>query len=764
MAESPSRNLDEERENYFKKNRRLKNSVKVRKRKTKYDDLLVSSPSTLDHVQRKISQKPNKSSGLNLKVISSSINLTNPMSINENQQANLKTRKKLETFTDFINNQKTRRLSLLEKPLLKKYTSNINLYFLQDILYKCFSKHKKINYDIIRKYIVNVQNKFHLDFKNDESINITDAETENDEYYIKKLEDLIAVYSIVIYLFLTKNNYDDSKTLFLLMLTENMIYFDIFEKKIFKQYIKLEKTIEIINKYPKKSIFLFKIYGFILKYSTLFNLSNYKNIFLVKYLSLLSLNYKIFKKKIGMFGFTYETKNMIKYWFGSGLHYIIYYTLRNYCPLLILIKISDLIIKLYRNADELFLTNVEKNIIINTSYNNSMFLYYNNQLDQCLKLIKQTKQKIISFSACCSTPYENNIFKNPNLIVNPINYKKASVSGNLLADTSNLNSPNRLKKFESKSTPKEIIIKKKIKNCTFNSPSDFMEKLINRNDKINFNIKDIKEIFYVNLSEISPGSKKNSVFCGRRKKLSKLSYNEIDINNISNIVRASQIEFKGFLVVKETDIPKYLRNPLFLELELFMCKIEITKRNYITAYEHLKNSIIIILIFEKIGNMKSDRFVDILTVISEFLADIEKYCNDLETLKEIKAMKTLKLGRNIKEQTKNKNKNYEVFVNKKNSKINNIENEKYLEDVEKFFIFLNTLSVYQIKLLNDTQPNLDSKRNDLPILFNNQFKTALNTSQIIALNEINTLALSRYMILIDPNKNILPSNLRINLS
>ena len=87
-------------------------------------------------------------------------------------------------------------------------------------------------------------------------------------------------------------------------------------------------------------------------------------------------------------------------------------------------------------------------------------------------------------------------------------------------------------------------------------------------------------------------------------------------------------------------------------------------------------------------------------------------------------------------------------------------NKKILKEMEKFFMFFATLSAYQIKVLNDTQPKNDL-RVHLPILFQNQFKDCLTVKQIIALNNIHEMSLNRYMILKDPDKLILPSNLNI---
>jgi hypothetical protein len=86
------------------------------------------------------------------------------------------------------------------------------------------------------------------------------------------------------------------------------------------------------------------------------------------------------------------------------------------------------------------------------------------------------------------------------------------------------------------------------------------------------------------------------------------------------------------------------------------------------------------------------------------------------------------------------------------------ENKIFLE-TEKFFIFICGLSLYQLKVLNEFQPKPSRKRDDLPILFPNQFKDCLTFSQRLALNNLDTMSLSRYVVLKDSTKDISPENL-----
>ena len=86
-------------------------------------------------------------------------------------------------------------------------------------------------------------------------------------------------------------------------------------------------------------------------------------------------------------------------------------------------------------------------------------------------------------------------------------------------------------------------------------------------------------------------------------------------------------------------------------------------------------------------------------------------------------------------------------------------NYSNFKEMEKFFMFICDLSIFQLKILNESQPEFYSKRNDLPIIFSNQFKDCLTLSQRLTLSKLETMSLSRYIILIDSNKDICPENL-----
>jgi len=623
---------------------------------------------------------------------------------------------------------------------------NNEKFILYDILF--YTKNKMIDFDTIREFIINIQRKVNSEYASNqwEISNVND-----DNIKIKKLESLIARYSIIIYYLYQKNKIEDSKNLLLLMIKENISYIDYHSIKLFKIFNKLQQKYEILKVYPKMTKELFNIYSFIIKYCTLFNFTKYKIKFLVRYLALLSLNYKVFKRKTEIRGFSAETRNQIKYWFGISLHYASYYVINAYCPLKIPISILGLILKLYRNLDENLSTKQEKSLIINSSYNQAILYYTNNQSEQALRALKLTKQKIISFQ---ETYY--NDYNNVNKIIQIMDNSKINSTTTMNNKANNTVQKNSLAQnyFLGLNT-KELLFNKKLRNFAFNSSNDFVEQIfINEgNRKKNLKMEDISEIFLLNLNE-------NGSFIDGLDDSFLAKKQSINFPSI----RGSQSDFDKFLKMKEFNIPQYLKEPLFLNIELMMTEIEIDRKNYSLAYEHIKNCIILILIIKQLGdpNKYNKKYQRELCVLSEYLEEIEKNNKDKKLLSQIKSLQNLNLSLSMNCEPEKKLKKSTKLVNinkdKKEDIIFDNEKMKISKEIEKFFIFLNSLSIYQIKLLNDTQP-INDNRNDLPIFFHNQFKDTLSTIQRINLEKINIMSLSRCAILNNPNNYILPSNL-----
>ena len=190
---------------------------------------------------------------------------------------------------------------------------------------------------------------------------------------------------------------------------------------------------------------------------------------------------------------------------------------------------------------------------------------------------------------------------------------------------------------------------------------------------------------------------------------------------------------------------KNINTSILSNIELYLGEIDLDKKSYIYAYLHMKRALYIYLYYHP--NLRKDKFNTKLEnkefrIINEFLYQIENIYSNYK---------------NIKNDKNELNQNYLKTTKSIESRIQTVE------EMEKFAIFLSTLSIYQIKILNDFQPEDNEKRNDLPILFPNQFKDCLSYEQRVILENLRTMDLLRYIILKNPNDLITPMNLNYNL-
>ena len=649
--------------------------------------------------------------------------------------------------------------------LSPKQKSSNNIKFIHQLLFKSQkSKDNKINFYELRNILVKNQKTFNEMFESYSYVNINNEN--EDMIQIKRLENLIVQYIIIIY-FLLKVDFEEAQKLFLLMIKENKKYIKFFEYKLYKTFSK-EKRMHLLKTYPKTAISLFKIFSSIIKYSSIFNKTRYRNMFLFKYLSLHSLNYRIFRNKCQMRGFSTETKNNIKYWFSLGLHYASYFILCNYISLKIPIVLSELIIKVYKNEDESILNSLEKTILVKTLYNNSLLLYINGHSEQSLKKLEATKHRIISFYYEIIPPKINNSNLFNNTSVNNINK---------IMNTNSINYGKNILK-------RSLFLKmgKNNLNNSFISPEnifDKFDKMMNNSYRKNslIRMENINSLFSIEFQKNC--EKKLSITENDPDNLKKFK-NEFGENG-ENLLDEfnSGVNVKPLFDINNCNIPNYMKNPILIKIELLMCEIEIDKKNFYAAYEHIKTSIIIMFIIKNIGEYKVyDNFKEEIRIMLTYLNQIEEL-NDKRIQKRQKSMltKSYKNKSNItlhnhfllNKDNSNKHINFSNYsipkINQKDLELDNkteTKNEFLAKEIKKIFLFLNSLSMYQIKLLNDFQPKTENK-NDLPIIFHNQFKDSLSASQRVSLEKLQTMTLSRYMILEDPDKPILPTNLKFEI-
>ena len=355
---------------------------------------------------------------------------------------------------------------------------------------------------------------------------------------------------------------------------------------------------------------------------------------------------------------------------------------------------------------------------------------------------------------------------------------------------------------------KDILFNKRRSILNFNTNNIFdplNEAKINKHKNTNIRrriikIDDIKKFFMSDIKTVlNKRNRKCSITERDIKNAQKIqqSFGVSNNNTQENVrqsivdLRASHSNFRSLYKINKLNVPKYLTDPLLIETELLMCEIELDSKNVKEAYEHFKNSILILFIFkqqEDQNDVKGIRyFRKKLRIISVYLREITNYLNDKTKKKKFEVLRQpIKTSRTFMSFHKKRifkekfgTKKTSVYLGRNNlfesihasinasiktkgeDYYNQLINRKLAAEIEKFFIFLNSLSIYQIKLLNDTQPKREI-RNDLPILFNGQFKDTLTTEQRNSLSNLHTMSISRNMILNNPDNLIIPTNLNFS--
>lgn len=217
--------------------------------------------------------------------------------------------------------------------------------------------------------------------------------------------------------------------------------------------------------------------------------------------------------------------------------------------------------------------------------------------------------------------------------------------------------------------------------------------------------------------------------------------NDQDDNAITSLNRAVIIcsflnEFSNGMDSKLKEI-----NQMLITIYLLLIEVLIDKKEYYSALQYVKKTIPFV---DKYNNENNEH----KRVLDTFL-------------KQINASMTIV---NNKQQNMNdKIKEYKMMLIDPNEDLKSRLNFTFeVEEIEKLCLFLSSLSMHQIKLLNDTQPKM-SKRISLPIGFSNQFTDCLSFSQRMSLLNIKILLLSRFVILKDPEKPITLQNLNYEL-
>ena len=318
-------------------------------------------------------------------------------------------------------------------------------------------------------------------------------------------------------------------------------------------------------------------------------------------------------------------------------------------------------------------------------------------------------------------------------------------------------------------------------NC-LNAAKELISDIV----QYNLNSKEDEKEFLNDLGGYSfLSEEKNTLFCLKfaNKRISKLHDKSLNLNLSKYIKDLNNQGKKASSVVlgskkNELQLPlllEQIKRKINLEIDLLLCQIEMNKKNYKAAY-NLINSVIN-------SNMIKDDFQSGLNSRKKRLG-VNKNFRSLKTYQNIRVKpKISEINNGIKTDLSEKEFNLifsllekiekalssesledKAFIFKKRTLI--FPNEKvplssysHFKELEKFFIFICSLSLFQLKILNESQPEYSEKRDDLPIIFTTSFRDSLTNSQRMDLDELETMSLSRYIILVDSKKDISPENL-----
>jgi len=570
------------------------------------------------------------------------------------------------------------------------------------------------------------------------------------------VKENIANFCLIIRLYLLYNNMQRAYEIFLLMCKQNKKILDFIYHKLYLYCMKPGAAMRRYAPYISKK--LIQILSCIIKLSGKFSKSTFQNSFSTFYLRTIYILKFRNQDKISQISAKNEIKYSRLYLYSSCLFNVSIFSFYKYQPLSFSTYILQHIKDLYQDKSVKDYTRYEQILFLKVNYNLGLFYYIdglNNEAINNLILAKESLSQI-SFIPSINRYEENDYF-------DPAAWRNSAVLKN-----NDKNILNKLTFYKNKiNNLDEKTIETKISN-------QFTKKSFNQNN----NLRIINE-------EGNLGISKKQSLCDPR-------------NSTGLFLGLSKIELKQPLLFE------HIKKKISLEIELLLSQIELNKKNYRGALEHI-NCILnnqktkddfeadvfsrkktFNIINKTYKNLKSFQGIKLKKLnINNFGKDKESenknkeqnnnnadinnnYFNDDTVLTEeyLKFIKSLieKIDHDYNKNTQVEQSNNQLLKEENNEegaapdKFKNL-NYSNFKEMEKFFIFICSLSIFQLKILNESQPKLYSKRSDLPIIFSNQFQDCLTLSQRLALTQLQTMSLSRYIILIDSDKDISPENL-----
>ena len=599
------------------------------------------------------------------------------------------------------------------------------------------------------------------------------------------LKENIANYCLILSLYFNENKKSEALKLFLLMCSQNKKTIQYLSFKIIEQLPKISNTNKIAKFYPTITKTMLQIISVFIKLSGKFNKSKLENFYIEEYLKIARVISDTVVKYINpgkIDEINNQLKNERKYFYSHCLFDCSLYLFNRYQPLSITISMLQHILELYNNNENYFLNEIESTLLLKINFNLGLFFYTDGFINEAISNLNQAKERLsdIKHFPISKTRKsrisldEEDLMKNKNR-----NNNNSNNSSNIILD------------FNDDDEQK----------VNYNSRNKYKRSL-NKSGTYIFNDRDSLE----QQSTLFLKGSTESIKTQGKKHLKQFSTIYLGLSNM--------MKFKNPI---ELDLVK---EKILNEIELLLAEIELKNKNYKESLNHInfilnlqksvimengmltKESIRLIKnktfstqndseISEKKNNDKNKFFrgtkkngnenslfsllrdKNINNIFKENLSSsnlnnfssslIKYHLTNNDKSRIMRILEEIEISNYENENNNSKNKivfeEETKYSIEKNKNMNRNQKDITSKEMEKFFIFICGLSIYQLKILNDTQPPPSRRRNNLPILFNNQFQDCLTNSQRMNLSLLETMSLLRYILLKDPNKDISLDNI-----
>ena len=560
------------------------------------------------------------------------------------------------------------------------------------------------------------------------------------------LKENVANFCLIIKLNLINKRIDKAYEIYLLMCKQNKKSIEFIYTKI-NSYCK-KASPAMLRFTPTISKMYIAILSSLIKLSGKFCKTTFQNFFSVLYLKTIYILTIREVHKINMISYKNDLKTHRLFIYSNCLFDCSIFSFYRYQPLCFSIYLLQHLLELYQEKNMREINRYEQLLLLKVNYNLGLFFYIDGINNEAINSLMQAKKILSEMVFFPHRSEEKDFGRNSAILENQEKH--------LL---------NKLTYFKEKIND---LSQKKIDNLIIHKLSK------NQNN----------ELKVINEERTKEFPRKKSIY---------------GPNNSSNL----------FLGIKRIELNQplqfeHIKKRILVEIELLLSQIELKKKNYRGALEHInfilnrerskddnetefiskKKTFNIVKTFK---NMKSFQGLRIKK-LSKATIEASKEDNSKKHNKNNDQNKMLHSDLNIDETflTENDSKLIRLLLEKiehdytenlqiqhRNSLISNKRHSFYassrskpktinytnFKEMEKFFIFICSLSFFQLKILNESQPKISSKRNDLPIIFSNQFNDCLTNAQRFELSQLQTMSLSRYIILIDSDKDISPENL-----